>query len=355
MTSSRKNRFGFDSIEEMPVGKAPRRRGSGPMSTAVRETAETLADSTEALDEARQKNAADARAYREAEADGRLLSRVPVGEIGTDDLPRDRLELDKVATSDEMDELKASIRERGQKEPIELYRSPDGALQLKKGWRRLTALRALHRETGEDQFATALARIDAEVTDRLRHYVDMVEENILREDLTFAEMAQLAIEAAADDAIDGRSAEDLVLPLYASLHKMKRSYIRAFVSLLELLGDDLPFPKAVRRDLGVDVARVLKEQPELTGPLKRELAACSDEDGQGVLLRAVVERREVARTQKTARPADARKKYEFHVGPAKVTARKGECRIKADTDFTEISQERLEEAVSAFQAALARG
>lgn len=352
MAGSRKNRFGFESIDEIPVGKAPRRRGTGPMSTAVRETAENVQQSTEAMVETRQKNAVDAREYRTAVADGLILSRIPLDDISTDDLPRDRLDLSGVAASDEMDELKSSIRAHGQKEPIEVYRDVAGAFQLKKGWRRLTALRALSAETGEDRFATALARIDAAVTDRLRHYVDMVEENILRQDLTFAEMAQLAIEAAHDDNIKGRDAEDLVNRLYGSLHKTKRSYIRAFVYLLSLLGEDLQFPKAISRDLGVDAARVLKEQPELAAPLRRELAVCQDAEGQGVALRTLVLRREMPVTEKKPERSDTRQKYEFHVGSAKVTARRGEFRIKDDTDFTDISRDRLEAAVEAFQSAL---
>ena len=353
MAGSRKNKFGFDSVDAIPVGKAPRRRGTGPMSTAVRETAETVRDQTEAMVEARRQNATDAREYRDALADGRVLSRVDLDQIGTDDLPRDRLDLDGVATADEMDELKTSIAAHGQKEPIELYLDADGALQLKKGWRRLTALRALHGETGEDRFATALARIDQATPDRMRHYIDMVEENILREDLTFAEMAQLAIEAAADNAIEGRGADDLVARLYASLHKTKRSYIRAFVTLLETLGDDLQYPKAVGRDLGLELVRVLKDSPEIVGALKRELAVCPNADAQGMVLRAAIERRPSA-APKSPRQ-DTRQKYEFHVGTAKVTARKGEFRIKDVTDFSEVPRARLEKAVAAFQAALRRG
>ena len=350
MAASGKNRFGFDTVDDIPVGKAKRRRGTGPMSAAVRETAETVRESTESMVEARRQNAADAREFREAMTDGRVLSRVPLEDIRTDDLPRDRLDLEGVARSDEMDELKASIRVHGQKEPIELYRDGQGALQLKKGWRRLTALGALQAETGEDSFATALARIDTAAPDRLRHYIDMVEETILREDLTFAEMAQLAIEAACDPAIEGKTAKDVVARLYSSLHKTKRSYINAFVFLLELLGEDLQFPKAVGRDVGVDLARVLRENPGAVGPLKRELMACEDADGQGMVLRAAIERRGAV-APKPAQ-ADTRQKYEFHVGTAKVTARKGEFRIKDVTDFTEVPRNRLENAVAAFQAAL---
>lgn len=344
MSNSRKNRFGFDPISDMPVGPSPRRRWSGPAPTPARDTATARRDAADPA-----ADTADARAYREAAAEGLLLSRVPLAAIGTDDLPRDRLDLTAVANADAMDELKASIRAYGQKEPIELYRTRAGALQLKKGWRRLTALRALFDETGEDAFATALARVDPGVTDRLRHYVDMVEENTVREDLTFADMAQLAIQAAADPAIDGADPEDLVAPLYGSLHKMKRSYIRSFVRVLVLLGDDLRYPKAVPRDVGVSLDRLLRSAPDLAVPLRADLAQCTDEAGQGKVLRAALER---GRMPEQKPKAAGRQGYAFHVGAAKVTVRRGELRIREQVDFTNVAQPRLEAAVAALQAAL---
>ncbi|MEN0079682.1 MAG: ParB N-terminal domain-containing protein [Pseudomonadota bacterium] len=285
--TDRQNRFGFASIDEIPVGKAPRRRTAGPMSAAVRETAENVAEAAEARVEQRTQNAQDARAWRAALDDGLVLAKVALDEIATDDLPRDRLDLEGVANADEMDELKASIRAYGQKEPIELYRDSAGQMQLKKGWRRLTALRALYAETGEAAFATAIARVDRAAPERLRHYVEMVEENILRQDLCFAEMAALAIEAAHDPAVDGQDAGALVLRLYGSLHKMKRSYIRAFVTLMDMLGEDLRWPKAVGRDLGVAAARALRAEPGQVGALRRRLAVCLDAAAQNAELRAV--------------------------------------------------------------------
>lgn len=345
MTNSRKNRFGFDSIDDMPVGVASRRRGSGPMSAAVRDTAETVEEATEAKVAQRQQNATDAKAWREADADGRVLQRVALEDIHTDDLPRDRMDLEAVAGSDEMDELKASIRAHGQKEPMELYRAGE-VLQLKKGWRRLTALRALHEETGDERFATALVRV-VEADERIRHYIDMVEENVLREDLTFAEMAHVAIAAACDPSVEGAVPEDMVTPLYASLHKMKRSYIRAFVTLLEAVGDDLRWPKAVPRNLGVEVVRALREGQGDLGTLKRSLMISSSPEEQNTVLAAFVRGEGPSKA-----PADARKKFEFHVDDVKVTARRGELRLKASVDFSDVPRGRLEAAVAAFSKAL---
>lgn len=355
--SGRKNKFGIASVEETPVGLVPRRRGGGPMSSAVRETAENVAEATEARVEQRKLNAADARLYREAMEQGRVIYRIPLGAILSTDLPRDRMDLDGVARADEMDELKASIRAHGQKEPIELYRDGAGELQLKKGWRRLTALRALLEETGDEKFGVALARIvtgpgEGGVNDRLLHYVEMVEENTIRQDLTYAEMANLAIEAAADPEVDGDDPEAMVNRLYGSLHKMKRSHLRSFVAVLVTVGDVLRFPKALSRDMGLDLARALKERADLAEALRGRLADCADADSQNATLRAALT--EAPAEEKPA-PARYRQKFEFHVGESKITARKGEFRIKDQTDFTEVPRERLEVAVAAFHKALRDG
>lgn len=354
MSDQRKNRFGIASVDDIPVGRVPRRRGSGPMSSAVRETAESVAEATEARVEQRKQNASDARRYREAIEEGRMLWRLPIAHVETSDLPRDRLDLDGVARSDEMDELKASIRKHGQKEPIEVYKDDDGCFQLKKGWRRLTALAALFEETGDERFSLVLARIDAGVNDRLRHYIEMVEENTIRQDLTYAEMADLAIKAAADPGVDGDDAEAMVNRLYGALHKMKRSHLRSFVSVLVTLGGALPFPKALSRDLGLDVARALKEQPGLADLMPISLASCTDAEMQNTALRTLIGSGGLVSGQPaptTSQHRD-RQKYEFHVGDAKITARKGEFRIKDRVDFAEIPRERLEAAVSAFQKVL---
>ncbi|WP_118133612.1 ParB N-terminal domain-containing protein [Oceanicella sp. SM1341] len=348
---SSKNRFGFD-VPSAPgsSGGVSRNRGVGPMSAAVRDAAENLQESTEAKMEARRRNAAEAKEYRAALEGGLVLSRIPLDEVRQDDLPRDRLDLEAVASSDEMDELKASILAHGQKEPVELFRKHDGTLQLKKGWRRLTALRQLHAHTGDEAFATVLARVVDRSEERTALYIDMVEENAIREDLTFAEMAMLAISAAADPAIAETSPEALVGTLYASLHKMKRSYIRAFVQLLSALGDDLKWPKAVSRNLGVEVARRLRDNADQLADLRARLASAQGIDEQTQILLEFGAAPETPAAAPVRAKGAGREKYEFHLGSTKVTARKGECRIKDDLDFADIDRDVLEEAVAAFNA-----
>jgi len=351
--SSGKNKFGFDPIEPAPA-KTSRARSVGPMGAAVREAAASLQETTEAKIEQRRRNADDAKAWRAAEAQGRVLVRLLLSDVRTDDLPRDRLDLRAVALSDEMEELKTSIRARGQKEPIEVYRDPHGFYQLKKGWRRLTALSQLLTETEDEAFMHIVARVEpadeASRPDRISRYVDMVEENVVREDLTFAEMAQLAIQAARDPQIDGEDADAMVARLYGSLHKMKRSYIRSFVFLLSEMDGALKWPKAVSRNLGVDLARALKAQPDRAGILRRSLASCAAPEDQAEALTFFLQAGQKAKA--ASKPTERKEKYEFHVGATKVTARSGECRIVSQRDFTDVPRDRLEQAIRAFEAAL---
>ncbi len=349
MTS--KNKFGFGPLET-PATPKSRERNVGPMGAAVRDAAESLQETTEAKVEQRRQNATDAKAYRTAQDEGRVLSTVPLADVMTTDLPRDRLDLEAVAASTEMEELKASIRERGQKEPVELYRDAAGQLQLKKGWRRFTALSQLFAETGDDAFATIIARIEAGESDRLARYIDMVEENVVREDLSFAEMAQVAILAAQDEGTDEVDPDAMVLRLYGSLHKMKRSYIRSFVFLLSALEDDLKWPKAVSRNLGVDVARALKSV-EGAAKLRGALRGCATVEEQTAALAAFLEKKPSG--AQPPKQVERKEKREFHVGDMKVTARKGECRIVCDDDFAGLPKAQLEYAVEAFQRALREG
>lgn len=351
-----RNKFGFDPVEEIaPTVK--RDRTVGPMGAAVREAAESLHEATETKMEQRRRNVEDAKAWRAAQAEGRVLATLALTEVETTDLPRDRLDLEAVATSDEMDELKSSIRARGQKEPIEVYLDAAGRYQLKKGWRRLTAMRQLLAETGDPAFGQIVARIesrgDDQVPGRVARYIDMVEENVIREDLTFAEMAQVAIAAAADPMVEGTDAEALVGLLYGSLHKMKRSYIRSFVFLLSELGDALKWPKAVSRNVGVDVARVLKANPDARDPFRQALREAATAEAQADVIAAFLAGPVEQGVPATPKKPERREKYEFHVGAMKITARNGECRIVSNYDFTDVPRDRLERAVKRFEAELA--
>jgi ParB family chromosome partitioning protein len=331
------------------------------MAVAGRDSAEALTRLAEEQAEARRRNADEAEAYRAADKDGRLLRRIPIAAVRTDTLPRDRMALEAVSQSPEMEELKASIRARGQREAIEVWVVGEERLaaefNLKTGWRRLEALRQLHAETGEERFATVLARVTLGAQEREGHYVAMVEENAIREDISFAEMAHVAIQMASDPLTPVADADEAVDRLYASLHKVKRSNIRRFVDLLQAVGDLLASPRDVPKNLGAEVARAIHKDDAALEVLRAALRGVTDAASQNAALMAFLARGADATAVEgevmPARRASAgRRKFEFHVGGLKVTARSGELRLRGEADFTEVSRERLEAAIAAFSAAL---
>lgn len=347
---SKGNKFGFDPIEPTPV--QPRTRDPGPMSKAVRETADSVARETEAMLEQRKRNAADAKSFRAAQADGLVMIALPLDAIHTTALPRDRIDLDAVAQSDEMEELRVSIRARGQKEPIEVFVDAAGQYQLKKGWRRLTALRQLFEETGDPEFSKVIARETVGAEIQITRYTDMVEENVIRENLSFAEMAQVAILAAADPEVIETDADALCGRLYASFHKMKRSYVRSFVYLLQALGEDLKWPKDVSRNVGVEVARRLRSGEISVDVLRAALVTAGDPESQARVLKAALVDEAGAGDPPSKKARPQKEKREFRLGDVKVTARDGECRIVAPVDFASVDRALLDEAVAAFNEVL---
>lgn len=336
-------------------------RRPGPMAVAGRESAEQLTRLAEDQAEQRRRNAQEAELLRSARKQGLVLERLPVEAVRTDSLPRDRMALEAVAAAPEMEELKASIRSRGQREAIEVWAVGEGVWQLKSGWRRLEALRQLHGESGDPRFASVIARVVGGVADRDGLYVGMVEENAIREDVSFAEMAHVAIAMARDPQTVASSPDEAVNRLYGALQKVKRSNIRRFVELLQVVGDVLPAPRAVPKNLGADVARLLSQRPALKAELRSRLAGAGDAASQNAALASFLEfgAPAAAPVEATASPATARgaaagarRKVEFHHAGMKVTARAGEILIRSDEDFAGMSRERLEAAISAFRDSL---
>ncbi|MGF1658495.1 MAG: ParB N-terminal domain-containing protein [Rubrimonas sp.] len=345
-----------------PAAEDAERRRPGPMAVAGRESAEAMTRMVEEQTAQRQRNAEEAEAWRSAQADGLVLVRLPLGAVGLDDLPRDRMALDAVAQSEAMEELKASIRARGQREPIEVFEDSEGRFQLKTGWRRLEALRQLDSEAPDGGFGAVLARVERRRVDRAALYVGMVEENAIREDVSFAEMAHVAIAMARDPETPAATPDEAVSHLYAALHKTKRSTIRRFVELLEAVGGSLVEARAVPKHLGGEAARLLHGDPARIARLRRALEPARDAAAQNAALAAFIAVESAPTPLEAAAPSsavaarlkpDARQKYEFHHAELKVTARRGEVRIKAAEDFASMPRERLEAAIAAFRAKLA--
>jgi ParB family chromosome partitioning protein len=348
-------RFALPKIGAAPLDAGARR--AGPMAVAGRESAEALTRLAEEQAEQRRRNAEEAEAWRRAVRVGLVLERLPLDVVRAQSLPRDRLDLDGVARADAMEELKASIRARGQREAIEVWQVAGGFYELKSGWRRLEALRQLHAETGDERYSTVLARVVGGAMDRAGLYIDMVEENAVREDVSFAELAHVAIAMAKDPLSGVSNPFEAVNRLYGALHKSKRAVIRRFVELLVAAGDLLPVPQAIPKHVGADAARCLGVAGERRPVLRRMLAEAVDAETQNAALAAFVASGETAEAP-VASPAVARskggerQKFEFHHAGMKVTARVGEVRIRCDEDFVDMPHDRLEAAVAAFRAAL---
>ena len=238
-----------------PAAPAPR---PPPISRIAAETAATAA--LEAL----------AGEVAEARATGRMVEALPLDTIDTGHLVRDRVGFD----GEEFAALVESLRAHGQRAPVEvidlgLMRDgtdremgqgeplrPTRRYGLISGWRRLSALRRLHEETGEARFATVLALLRSPESSA-DAYVTMVEENEIRAGLSYYERARIAAKAVEAGAFADRGAA--LRGLYATASRAKRSKIGSFLALYDALDGSLRFPAAIGERLGLQLAQRLAE------------------------------------------------------------------------------------------------
>ncbi len=211
----------------------------------------------------------EAQTLAEARAQGQLIDLIPVDRIDGDYLVRDRL----VQDEDELQALMASIQSRGQQLPIEIVRldrdESEPRYGLISGWRRLTALRRLHRDTDDPRFAVARALVVRPETAQ-DAYLSMVEENEIRVDLSHYERARIALKSVEQGVFSDRRAA--LRGLYASTTRSKRSKIGTFVGLVEAFDDILNFPTAISEKLGLAMAREMVRDPGFAPRLRVALA-----------------------------------------------------------------------------------
>ncbi|MEM9197142.1 MAG: replication protein [Pseudomonadota bacterium] len=384
---------------EPPVD-APRRRG--PMAAAVHETA--LAS------QARAEQAAAIRAENDALA--AELVRLKRAGLVTDLIPLDaiharRLVRDRAPGPDpELEELIASIRAVGLSNPIRvapvaaaaggptgklpsklagnptgnptgnLTGNPTGKLagqggyELIEGWRRVSAYRALYAETGADEWARIPAAMVPQGKTLAELYRRMVDENLVRRGISFAEMAELARRYAADPQTEAEDVDAAVTALYQSAGYQKRSYIRAFAELLDWLDKDLEHPAAIPRKLGLDLRRRIDAAPGLSAQICQALRAAGrrSEAEELAILRRFAEEgaaaaagpapRDLPRGEAAvpARPGAARTSLRLDTerGQVRVTAGQGRLEIRSDRDFAEADRRRLEAGLRALLAELDR-
>lgn len=343
------------SSPDDPRPATPPRRG--PMATAVQENAEALKARAAAEAAIRAENDALASELVRLKGQGLIVDLIPLDVIDTTKLIRDRMRGDDL----ELAELKASIRDIGLSNPVRVEPKGEGRYELVQGLRRLTAFRELLAETGDARYAAIPAGLmtDAEGIDQL--YRRMVDENLVRKDVSFAEMAALARDYARDPGTACDDADKAVSILFQSAGYQKRSYIRAFIGLMDWLGETLHFPQDIPRNLGLALRRRLDLEPQIAAAIREELA---DWDNRSVQDELGVLRRWAGTGEAgdgegdtfpagkvpAAPPRGTRKaRVTFDVprveGPAKCTAANGRLEIRLPVDFTTLDRRRLEEAV----------
>ena len=361
---SRKRRI-FDievpPVEDMETGKTPAKALArrGPMAAAISENAEALRDRRSTEQSIVEENQKLAQEFVRLKREGLVVDRIPLDKVVSERLLRDR----KAGPDDELSELKTSIREVGLSNPIRVEAREDGSYELVQGMRRLQACRELLAETGEAGFATIPAGIGT-LDKPQASYRRMVDENLIRKDISFAEMATLARRYAEDPANDCDGVDAAVAVLFKSASYTKRSYIRAFASLLAQLDKCLAFPQEIPRNVGVELKRKLDSEPGRAGAVSSALLAEPERDAarEVAILRSFLTEGEAPKTLPTGKAAapaavqPRKAKTTFQVNRdgavARCNASQGRLELRCDRDFTMIDRRDLERAVAAFFDAL---
>ncbi len=342
--------------EEFPAGNrsepaAPQsRERRGPMASAITETAEAAIGRADAEAAIRAENDQLAHEHVRLKRLGLITDLIPIDAVRMDKLTRDR----SIQEDPELEELKQSILSVGLSNPIRVEQDGQGGFQLIQGFRRLSAFKALLDETGDSRYS----RIPAAMVPRgepVRDlYRKMVDENLVRKDISFGEMAQLALGYAEQTGI---KPHDAVSELYASALKQKRSYIRSFAKVLELAQGTIRHPEAMPRALGLDLFRILEARPDAATELISRLRHASDRDADTeiALLKQFAARPSVP-AQKS-RPKSVSKttlRLARPEGEARVNASDGRVELRLNRDFSAYDRARLQKAAEAFFDALER-
>lgn len=332
------------------VEKGENRRS--PMAAAITENAESLRERRALEEQIRKENDSLAAEHVRMKQLGLIVDLVDLDDVETWKLVRDRSPGD----DQELAELIASIRDLGLSNPIRVEQRADGRYELIQGYRRLSAYRALLAETGDSaRWGKIPAGILPRGEDLEGLYRRMVDENMVRKDISFAEMAMLAINYAKDPGTKESDPDRVVAELFQSAGYQKRSYIRQFIRVMNLLGDTLLFSAHIPRALGLKLASVIEERPEVVGYIR---TAFKHRDNRSVtdeleVLRKVIGQEPVdelvgEKPVKTAvKSGKAKTTFQLksRLGGAKCTAANGRLEIKLDADFSAFDRRLLENAL----------
>jgi hypothetical protein len=304
-----------------PLTRAPETKAMHPFGVAPapisRETADAAAMA--ALREL-------AEEVSNARAEGRLVQALPLDQVDEGWLVRDRVTVDAEALSG----LTESLRTHGQRMAIEVvdHGGSGGAGAMPRyglisGWRRLSALRALHVETGEARFATVLAVLRRPETAG-DAYVAMVEENEIRAGLSYYERARIAAKAVEAGVFP--TPKLALQRLYANASRARRSKIGSFLSLYSALGDVLRFPEAIPERLGLALAMRVEAEPDFAANLTAGLARTVPADATAELAALNLALKPGEKGQGNT-PADSVKNSHETPDSVTLTFRNGEIRL----------------------------
>ncbi|MEC7257106.1 MAG: ParB N-terminal domain-containing protein [Pseudomonadota bacterium] len=256
---------------------APRGRGVAPIASVMAETAGDTQVETAAERAARAKAETEAGLYRNAQGKGLLIVEIPTDQIDANAMVRDRTVMDE----DDQAELRASIGAGGLRLPVEVFElGQEGPHRygLLSGFRRLKAVRELAEMTqGASSFDTIKAIIRPR-TEADQAFVQMVEENEVRADLSNYERGRIAVISAKQGAF--ADTQDAVNRLFASGSKAKRSKIRSYALIFEELGDMLTFPEALTETRGLQLSTALRGglEPDLRQALSARVPQDAEEE-----------------------------------------------------------------------------
>jgi ParB family transcriptional regulator, chromosome partitioning protein len=348
-----------DVTEAFPAGKgaeAEDARRRGPMAAAIVENADALRDRAGVEAAIRAENDALAHEHVRLKRAGLIVDLIPLDLVDTAKLARDR----RSGPDDTLAELVVSIRELGLSNPIRVEPRDDGRYELIQGFRRLSAFRQLLQETGDtESFGRIPAGVMARGDTLERLYRRMVDENLVRKDISFAEMALLALNYAADPHTPIDDPDKAVAALFQSAGYQKRSYIRNFIRLMRAAGDAIKFPEAIPRSLGLVIAQRIEAEAGLGVLLREALLAQPDRDmavelailrsfaGQGADVEPAPAR---DGPPKVTGKSGAKAKTTFRIdrpqGQARCSAGIGRLEIRLDKDFSTVDRRVLEAAVA---------
>ena len=363
--SKKRRMFDIDMPEETPevapetfpaekVSEDRTRRG--PMATAIAETAVSARERAGIEAQIRAENDALAHEHVRLKKLGLVVELIPLDSVATEKLVRDRIK----GPDMELAELKASIAELGLSNPIRVEARDDGRYELIQGYRRLAAYTALLEETQDaERYGLIPAAVSAQGDSIEDLYRKMVDENLVRKDISFAEMALLALDYAADPLTSESDPDRAVKVLFKSASYSKRSYVRSFITVMRKLQGVLAYPAALPRSLGLALATALEDDETLLPRIRAGLADWADRsemDELKVLRDAMGVAGDVTEDDPKPKPkpekqagvtSKAKTSFQFDsaAGAAKCTASAGRLEIRLNKDFSTVDRRTLEAAV----------